>query len=193
LCFLIINSAYLMLVSTNPINSVVFLIVIFFSISILFIFLNADFIGIIILIIYIGAIAVLFLFIVMLTNIKRLEKETTVYLIIGIMLLIVLFFQLSFIFMGIFLDYLEVHIFSNELLFFEANNIDEYNKKYILFYIGYILFFKSPYLVIYSALLMLSTIVGAIYITNFKNGFSMRKQYNEQLWRTNKVYVFNSY
>lgn len=61
----IISSAILMISVLNPINSVLFLISIFFSVSIIFILLGIDFFGFIFLIIYVGAIAVLFLFIVM--------------------------------------------------------------------------------------------------------------------------------
>lgn len=181
LCFYIILASIFMLLSINPVNSVLFLIIVFFSVSFLFIFLNADFIGILILIIYIGAIAVLFLFIVMLTNIKRIERDTSTYLIIGILFLLILFFQLTYIFIDNFLDYSNISIVDSNYIFSEFDNVDEFSKKYLLYYMGFILFYSSPYLVIYSGLLLLMSIVASIYLTNFKNGFSMRKQYNEQI------------
>ena len=188
LCFYIILASIFMLISINPVNSVLFLIIVFFSISFLFIFLNADFIGILILIIYIGAIAVLFLFIVMLTNIKRIEKDTSTYLIIGLLFLIILFFQVTYIFIDTFLDFSNLSIINSNYFITELDNTDDISKKYLLYYMGFILFYSSPYLVIYSGLLLLISIVSSIYLTNFKNGFSMRKQYNEQIWRNNKIY-----
>jgi NADH-quinone oxidoreductase subunit J len=170
-----------MLICTNPVNAVLFLILVFFSVSLLFIFLNASFIGILILIIYIGAIAVLFLFIVMLTNIKRIEKDTSTYLIVGILFLLILFFQLMFIFIDNFLDYFNFSIVSNNYLFIDYNSTDSFANEKLLYLIGFILFLNSPYLVIYSAFLLLLSIIASIYLTNFKNGFSMRKQYNEHV------------
>lgn len=188
LCFYTIISSIFMLISINPVNSVLFLIVVFFSVSFLFIFLNADFIGILILIIYIGAIAVLFLFIVMLTNIKRIEKDTSTYLIIGILFLLILFFQLTYVFIDNFLDFSNFSLIDSNYLFFEFDTTDEASKKYLLYYMGFVIFYTSPYLVIYSGLLLLMSIVASIYLTNFKNGFSMRRQYNDQIWRNSKLY-----
>jgi len=63
--------------SRNVVQSVLYLILVFFLCSLLFIYLGADFIGLIILIVYIGAIAVLFLFVVMMLNIRVLELAST--------------------------------------------------------------------------------------------------------------------
>ena len=61
-------------VSRNAVYSVFFLILVFISISILFIMIGAEFLGMIMLIVYVGAVAVLFLFVVMMLNIN--EKLT---------------------------------------------------------------------------------------------------------------------
>ena len=58
-------------VSRNTVYSVFFLILVFVSISILFIMIGAEFLGMIMLIVYVGAVAVLFLFVVMMLNITE--------------------------------------------------------------------------------------------------------------------------
>lgn len=58
------------IVSKNPIVSVLFLIMLFSSISIYLILLGAKFIGISYLLVYVGAVSILFLFILMLINIR---------------------------------------------------------------------------------------------------------------------------
>ena len=58
-------------VSRNAVYSVFFLILVFISISILFIMIGAEFLGMIMLIVYVGAVAVLFLFVVMMLNINE--------------------------------------------------------------------------------------------------------------------------
>ena len=65
-------------VSRNTVYSVFFLILVFISISILFIMIGAEFLGMIMLIVYVGAVAVLFLFVVMMLNItEQLTKRSS--------------------------------------------------------------------------------------------------------------------
>jgi len=63
-------SALMVLISKNPVHSVLWLIVVFFSISGHYILLNAQFLAIVNLIVYAGAIMVLFLFVIMLMNLN---------------------------------------------------------------------------------------------------------------------------
>ncbi|MGV3656577.1 MAG: NADH-quinone oxidoreductase subunit J [Chitinophagaceae bacterium] len=66
-------SAVMVISSKNPVYSVLWLILTFFSISGHYILLNAQFLAIVNIIVYAGAIMVLFLFVIMLMN---LNKET---------------------------------------------------------------------------------------------------------------------
>lgn len=61
-------SAIMVLLSKNPVHSVLWLIAVFFAISGHYILLNAQFLAIVNLIVYAGAIMVLFLFVIMLMN-----------------------------------------------------------------------------------------------------------------------------
>ena len=63
-------SALMVLISKNPVHSVLWLIVVFFSISGHYILMNAQFLAIVNLIVYAGAIMVLFLFVIMLMNLN---------------------------------------------------------------------------------------------------------------------------
>ena len=65
-----IVSAIMVLVSKNPIHSVLWLILVFFAISGHYVLLNAQFLAIVNIIVYAGAIMVLFLFVIMLMNVK---------------------------------------------------------------------------------------------------------------------------
>ena len=66
-------SALMVVISKNPVFSVIWLIITFFTISGHYILLNAQFLAIVNIIVYAGAIMVLFLFVIMLMN---LNKET---------------------------------------------------------------------------------------------------------------------
>lgn len=70
LSILALFSAIAVVVSKNPVHSVLWLIAVFFAISGHYIMLNAQFIGIVNLIVYAGAIMVLFLFVIMLMNLN---------------------------------------------------------------------------------------------------------------------------
>ncbi len=64
-------SAIMVTISRNTVYSVFFLILVFVTVSILFIMIGAEFLGMIMLIVYVGAVAVLFLFVVMMLNITE--------------------------------------------------------------------------------------------------------------------------
>lgn len=63
-------SAIMVLLSKNPVHSVLWLIAVFFAISGHYILLNAQFLAVVNLIVYAGAIMVLFLFVIMLMNLN---------------------------------------------------------------------------------------------------------------------------
>ena len=65
-----VGSAIMMLLSKNPVKSILWLIVVFFAISGHYIMLNAQFLAVVNIIVYAGAIMVLFLFVVMLMNLN---------------------------------------------------------------------------------------------------------------------------
>jgi NADH-quinone oxidoreductase subunit J len=64
-------SALMVVISKNPVYSVLWLIITFFSISGHYILLNAQFLAIVNIIVYAGAIMVLFLFVIMLMNLTK--------------------------------------------------------------------------------------------------------------------------
>lgn len=64
-------SALMVVISKNPVYSVLWLIVTFFTISGHYILLNAQFLAIVNIIVYAGAIMVLFLFVIMLMNLNK--------------------------------------------------------------------------------------------------------------------------
>jgi len=70
---LAVVSSILVIRCKNPVHSVLFLIFVFCNTSGLFLLLDLDFFAMVFLVVYVGAIAVLFLFVVMMLNIKAAE------------------------------------------------------------------------------------------------------------------------
>jgi len=73
LSFLAIMFAMMVVLSKNPVHSVLYLVLTFFTIAGHYVLLNAQFLAVVHIIVYAGAIMVLFLFVIMLLN---LNKET---------------------------------------------------------------------------------------------------------------------
>lgn len=71
LSFLAILTAILVVVSKNPVHSVLYLIITFFCIAGHYVILNAQFLAAVHVIVYAGAIMVLFLYVIMLLNLNE--------------------------------------------------------------------------------------------------------------------------
>lgn len=71
LSILALFGALMVVVSRNPVHSVLWLIMTFFAISGHYIVLNAQFLAVVNIIVYAGAIMVLFLFVIMLMNLNK--------------------------------------------------------------------------------------------------------------------------
>lgn len=68
--FLAIFFALMTIFTKNPVHSVLYLVITFFTLSIHYILLNAQFLAVVNFIVYMGAIMVLFLFVLMLLNLN---------------------------------------------------------------------------------------------------------------------------
>jgi NADH-quinone oxidoreductase subunit J len=66
----LILSALFVLLSENSVHSILFLVLTFLNAAVICFIFGADFLGLLLIIIYVGAIAVLFLFVVMMLNVK---------------------------------------------------------------------------------------------------------------------------
>jgi len=70
LSFLALLSALMVVVSRNPVHSVLYLIIAFFAIAGHYVLLNAQFLAAVHIIVYAGAIMVLFLYVIMMLNLN---------------------------------------------------------------------------------------------------------------------------
>jgi NADH-quinone oxidoreductase subunit J len=95
---IVMVSAAMVVVSRNPVYSVLFLILAFFNSAALFVLIGAEFIAMILIIVYVGAVAVLFLFVVMMLdiNLTKLREGFLKYLWVGAAIGAVLFGEILF-------------------------------------------------------------------------------------------------
>ncbi len=89
-------AAIMVTISRNTVHSVFFLILDFITVSCLFIMIGAEFLGMIMLIVYVGAVAVLFLFVVMMLNVRitNFKKAFSKNLTVGSIVTLIIFFEL---------------------------------------------------------------------------------------------------
>jgi NADH-quinone oxidoreductase subunit J len=168
LIVLLLLSSFLVFLSENPVHSVLFLILSFFNAASILILFNADFLGLLFIIIYVGAIAVLFLFVVMMLNIKNIKVSSNInflyipfLLLFNIIFIIKLFFYLNDIFSS-----LQYSFFINELSL--SDSYIEILNTIVVF--GQVLY--NYYLVCFllAGFILLVAMLGAILLTfNFKS------------------------
>ena len=71
-----VGAAAGVVISRNPVYSVLFLILAFFNSAALFVLIGAEFIAMILVLVYVGAVAVLFLFVVMMLDVDFAELKS---------------------------------------------------------------------------------------------------------------------
>lgn len=185
--FILLSSIF-SITSKNPVLSVTYLIITFVLTSIYIMLTNINFIGISYIIVYVGAIAVLFLFIIMMINIKisdiiQYGKEYTKTLPLGLGVIIIFLYYIYIINPYIFENlsdqlYLIFEIFKFNLFdklnlfdFIELNNLEiESSFKYIsqIENIGFSLYVYQPILLILISLILLLAMIAAIIISSYK-------------------------
>jgi NADH-quinone oxidoreductase subunit J len=153
-------SALLVIVSVNPVNSIFFLGFSFLIFSILLFLLGLEFIPIIFIIVYVGAITVLFLFIIMMLDIKIAHKNNDFYKFLPILtlFLIAVFVTLNQKLNLIFLSLLNFDNFYGNW-FICINNIDNIEFLGAVFFIDYYIY------ILLSGIILLLSLIGSITLT----------------------------
>ena len=96
LAFVAVAAAFMIVAARNPVHSVMYLILTFFSAAGLFILMGAEFLALLLVMVYVGAVAVLFLFVVMMLDVDfvELKQGFLSYLPIGALVAIVLLLEM---------------------------------------------------------------------------------------------------
>lgn len=165
----------LVIVSKNPIISVLFLICLFLCISGYLILLGLNFIGLSYLLVYIGAVSILFIFILMLINVRISELQTetknslALALIVGIFLYYILYIILPSV--GSSIDSNELLIsfinLNNNSISYVTSNVWDNNliENSHIIAIGNILYSNYFIWLMITSIILLLAMVGTIIIT----------------------------
>ena len=170
-------SSIMVIFSRNTVYSVFFLILVFVTVSILFIMIGAEFIGMIMLIVYVGAVAVLFLFVVMMLNVtekikkgsteKGLINNTSVGSVVGI----IIFLELMVVIGG--------WKYKGTFHFLSSVN-SNFSNTHLL---GNVLYTDYIHLFQIAGMILLISMIGAITLTFEKRENIKRQNYFDQIQR----------
>ena len=177
----ILLSSLMVISAKNPVHSVLFLILSFLNAAGIFVILHAEFLAMILIIVYVGAVAVLFLFVVMMLDIKSsISKENVLqYMPIGLLVGLVFIAELVIVLINTKLDLTSIQILSNPM----SNFVGQSNTEAIgsVLYTNYILYFQL------SGIILLVAMIGSIVLTLREREGVKRQIISEQLERRGKI------
>ena len=165
-----LGAGLMVVVSRNPVFSVLFLILAFFNAAGLFVLIGAEFIAMLLVVVYVGAVAVLFLFVVMMLDINFAEMRAGFqkYLPLGLVVGGILVFELVAAIYG--------DAFSGATL---PAMPDISNTRAL----GNVLYTKYLYLFQIAGLILLVAMIGAISLTMRRRAGVRRQVIAEQNMR----------
>nr|YP_010937565.1 NADH dehydrogenase subunit 6 [Grateloupia asiatica]WKW95595.1 NADH dehydrogenase subunit 6 [Grateloupia asiatica] len=173
--------ASLMVISLkNAVHSVLFLILVFCNIAGLLLLYGAEFLSFMLLIVYVGAIAVLFLFVVMMLNIKASSITINSFSIlpVGILIFLILFSQLS----STATNFDIFNLQQNDLIW--VSWVLEKDNTTNIEVVGKVLYTHFSLLFLLSSLILLVAMIGAIVLTMHQRTDVQKQKIDVQLARS---------
>ena len=179
--FVMLLSSLMVISTKNPVHSVLFLILAFLNAAGIFVILHAEFLAMILIIVYVGAVAVLFLFVVMMLDIKTTIEKSNIlqYMPIGLFIGFVFIAELVIVLINTKLELSNMQILSNPLnKFAELSNTKAIGS---VLYTDYILHFQL------AGVILLVAMIGSIVLTLRERTGVKRQSVAEQLSRSSKI------
>lgn len=170
---------------SNPIQSLLSLIVSFALSSMLFMILGIEFVSLLVFLIYVGAIAVLFLFIIMMLNLKIVELRNMYlrYLPVGSFIIIFFFFELC---LFVYIEFFNMYL---NFGFIEWANLLALDDN--LFLISTLIYtYYGIYFFCLALILLVSMIGSIILVINWGNMKNRNLYYNVYFYKNKHVLKF---
>jgi NADH-quinone oxidoreductase subunit J len=151
-------SALLVVTARNPVHSVLWLILAFFSSAGLFVLLGAEFLAMLLVVVYVGAVAVLFLFVVMMLDVDfaRLREGYARYLPLGGIIAGILLAEMIMVSITVVQGGAARDAHAPTVAGVEATNVEAIGR---VLYTDYVYFFQA------AGIVLLIAMIGAITLT----------------------------
>ena len=154
-----VAAAVMVVSARNPVHSVLFLIVTFFTTAGLFVLIGAEFLAMVLVVVYVGAVAVLFMFVVMMLDINFVEMREGFlqYMPIGVLVGIILLVELLMV--------LGTASMSPDVMASGTEPIPDLTQRQNTAALGDVLYTKYIYLFQTAGMILLVAMIGAIVLT----------------------------
>ena len=168
-----VASAFMVIASRNPVHSVMYLILTFFSAAGLFILMGAEFLALLLIMVYVGAVAVLFLFVVMMLEVDfvALKQGFLQYIGFGLTVAVVLLTELILVGAAYFSGNTKTANAPDP----EKSNLEAFGE---VLYTDYAFFFEA------SGFILLVAMIGAIVLTLRERDGVRKQNISDQIART---------
>ncbi|MGJ4969707.1 MULTISPECIES: NADH-quinone oxidoreductase subunit J [unclassified Bradyrhizobium] len=171
-----VASAVMVIVSKNPVHSVLYLILAFVNASGLFVLMGAEFLAMILVVVYVGAVAVLFLFVIMMLDVDftELREGFLQYMPIGLVIGGIFLFELL-----LTVSYWVINPTTPKAITAAIpTNVTNTEALGLVLYTKYIHYFQL------SGMILLVAMIGAIMLTLRHKASVKRQDINVQNART---------
>jgi NADH-quinone oxidoreductase subunit J len=170
-------AALLVVTVRNPVHSVLFLILAFFTAAGLFVLLGAEFLAMLLVVVYVGAVAVLFLFVVMMLDMDFASLRTGFarYLPLGGLVAVVLLTEMGLISWAVSERGAVANVTAADTVASSLSNTEQIGA---VLYTDYIYFFQA------AGLVLLVAMIGAIVLTLRHKPGVRRQVIMDQVLRT---------
>lgn len=172
-------SALLVVTAKNPVHSVLFLILTFFTAAGLFVLLGAEFLAMLLVVVYVGAVAVLFLFVVMMLDVDfvGLREGFARYLPLAVIVAGVLLAEMVIISLTVATTGVAADAAGPVVPNADASNIETIGR---VLYTDYVYFFQA------AGIVLLIAMIGAIVLTLRHKPHVKRQNVADQVGRDAK-------
>ncbi len=179
LAFVAVTSAFFVVAARNPVRSVMWLILTFFTTAGLFILIGAEFLAMLLVVVYVGAVAVLFLFVVMMLDVDfvSLKQGFLSYLPVGALVALALLAEM--ILVAVSWGSAQAARGEAGQSFGEATEVNAQRIGDVM-YTDYAFFFQL------AGIILLVSMIGAIVLTLRHRPGVKRQNIAEQVGRTRK-------
>ena len=181
--FIMIASAFMVVLSRSPVHSVLFLILCFFNSAGIFLILGAEFLAFILVIVYVGAVAVLFLFVVMMLDVEFNSSNSSIinYLPVGMTIGFIILSELILVFFTWKREYTKP----------DLSDIMKNNQYTNTETLGLVLYTENILFVQLAGLILLASMIGAIVLTVNHRPSAKRQDIDIQVNRDSKNSIKN--
>jgi len=158
LATVVVVSGLLVVTARNPVHSVLWLILAFFSAAGLFVLLGAEFLAMLLVVVYVGAVAVLFLFVVMMLDVDfvKLREGYAQYLALGAIVAGILLAEMVMVSIAVVQGGAAAEATAPVVAGADMTNVEAIGR---VLYTDYIYFFQA------AGIVLLIAMIGAITLT----------------------------